>query len=103
MMEKVMKRAARRAQQERIWNKRLKQEFNWNWKGCESWVDMKQHKCYYVLKTTGKPCSCYGCAGPSYRRLFYKFDTDRLIREGLYDDISHQTPHGKNQKIVDWD
>ena len=106
-------RAWRRHQLYKHYHRRLKNELHWwpytfegkTWKDLKEWRNNKEsnystHFC--LFKTTGKPCSCYGCAGPSYRRLYYKFESDRLIREELYGDITHQTPKG-NKKIVDWD
>ena len=96
-------RAWRRHQLFRNWHRRLRNEFRWDWHDCENIDDMKEHRYYHGFKTMGKPCSCYSCAGPYYRRLNYKFESDRIIREELYGDISHQTPRGNNKKIVDWD
>ena len=103
MMER--NRAWRRHQLFKNWHRRLKNELHWwpyTFEG-KTWKDLKDSKHFCLFKTTGKPCSCYGCAGPSYKRLYYKFESDRLIREELYDDISHQNPRSRNERLVDWD
>ena len=107
-------RAWRRHQLFKNWHRRLKNELHWwpytfkgkTWRDLEEWRDNEESNystIFCLLKTTGKPCSCYSCRGPHYKRLYYKFESDRLIREELYDDITHQTPRSHNKKLIDWD
>lgn len=105
MMDKDFTRAWRRERRQIKWENRLKHNELHHWRYTfegETWVDMKKHKYFHLFKTMCKPCSCWSCGGPYYKRRFYKFETDRIIRDELYGDISHQTPRG-SKKIVNWD
>ena len=46
-----------------------------------TWKDLKKEGWTQVYRTTGTPCSCIMCTGEHYRRLDFKRETERILKE----------------------
>ena len=88
-------RAWRRIQKKRVWRNRLRMIFRafapayvgdfstGEIRKADNWKELRKVKWCQVYRTTGQPCSCERCTGERYRRLDFKRETARNIKEQL--------------------
>lgn len=94
-MDRTSLRAWRRIQKKRVWRNRLRMIFRafapayvgdsstGEIRKADNWKELRKVKWCQVYRTTGQPCSCERCIGERYRRLDFKRETARNIKEEL--------------------